>query len=448
MPMPPEILKLKRKRNEEPVETLFIHKEFRNSKRSFTNIDFRFKRLSTLDNRAAQTKAENAVIYRGSSFSCVPQVPTVRSTLQAEESHGALEHHLVEKPETTENSTLFQSVSACVGVASRLDMSRLVSRKFHLTQDSVSRSHQILTTKGGVQKRKKNQRDDVAVFSERTMNVFHAMVVDRTPENRGDPRLKTPSDSIVAPQKSTSYSVKRPNASAAEQIWRKQTWGRPMQGSRTTNAPHNFADGDTAATERDYEILKLASELQQFAKEQTGEDTELQPNLRSRKPHAKAQLKPPRERNAGTGPHISCASELAVAFDQSGDQDDSDEWITETYVRSVNSTSPGVPYAPGEDARKASSSFGLLVITEEDEPAWEIYGGDESSDSEEESDGTDSNAEDYYANDYPEDEVNSDDEHGRGAYDYRHAGSDDEEYDEDAATFSDQDDSKTWHRET
>lgn len=37
-------------------------------------------------------------------------------------------------------------------------------------------------------------------------------------------------------------------------------------------------------------------------------------------------------------------------------------------------------------------------------------------------------AEDYYGNDYPEDEVNSDDEFGRGAYNYRHAASDVEEF--------------------
>lgn len=41
---------------------------------------------------------------------------------------------------------------------------------------------------------------------------------------------------------------------------------------------------------------------------------------------------------------------------------------------------------------------------------------------------TTTTAEDYYGNDYPEDEVNSDDEFGRGAYDYRHAASDGEEF--------------------
>ncbi len=47
-------------------------------------------------------------------------------------------------------------------------------------------------------------------------------------------------------------------------------------------------------------------------------------------------------------------------------------------------------------------------------------------------------AEDFYGNDYPEDEVESDDEFGRGAYNYRHGAADDEEYDEEVATWSDE----------
>lgn len=49
-------------------------------------------------------------------------------------------------------------------------------------------------------------------------------------------------------------------------------------------------------------------------------------------------------------------------------------------------------------------------------------------------------AEDYYGNDYPEDEVNSDDEYGKGAYNYRHGNSDEEEYGEDTPAWSDDED--------
>lgn len=40
-------------------------------------------------------------------------------------------------------------------------------------------------------------------------------------------------------------------------------------------------------------------------------------------------------------------------------------------------------------------------------------------------------AEDFYGNDYPEDEMDSDDEYGRDAYQYRNCNSDDEEFDRD-----------------
>lgn len=49
-------------------------------------------------------------------------------------------------------------------------------------------------------------------------------------------------------------------------------------------------------------------------------------------------------------------------------------------------------------------------------------------------------AEGYYGADYPEDEVASDDEFGRGAYGYRHAASDDEQWDSDTGAWSEEED--------
>lgn len=47
-------------------------------------------------------------------------------------------------------------------------------------------------------------------------------------------------------------------------------------------------------------------------------------------------------------------------------------------------------------------------------------------------------AEDYYGNDYPEDELDSDDEFDRKAYKYRNGASDDEEFDKDFDGRSDE----------
>ena len=49
-------------------------------------------------------------------------------------------------------------------------------------------------------------------------------------------------------------------------------------------------------------------------------------------------------------------------------------------------------------------------------------------------------AEDFYGADYPEEEVDSDDEYDRDAYKYRYNASDDEEYDSEAGVWSDEED--------
>ena len=55
-------------------------------------------------------------------------------------------------------------------------------------------------------------------------------------------------------------------------------------------------------------------------------------------------------------------------------------------------------------------------------------------------------AEDFYGNDYPEDEVDSDDEYGRGAYNYRLGVSDDEEYDGFSTSSFGEDNNLTWKK--
>lgn len=56
-------------------------------------------------------------------------------------------------------------------------------------------------------------------------------------------------------------------------------------------------------------------------------------------------------------------------------------------------------------------------------------------------------AEDFYGNDYPEEEVNSEDEFDRGAYKYRKNASDEEEYDLDVNGSSDEAEAQdSWKR--
>lgn len=112
----------------------------------------------------------------------------------------------------------------------------------------------------------------------------------------------------------------------------------------------------------------------------------------------------------------------SAAHDGHGpDAMDVDEYVIDTYVREVI-----MPDADG-NIPEPKGTVGIIVLNEGDEEWWN---GDDESDREFDTDDDDENAEDYYANDYPEDELSSDDEYDRNLYQkkYRH-GSDDEEYD-------------------
>ncbi|KAL1880598.1 hypothetical protein Daus18300_001209 [Diaporthe australafricana] len=98
-----------------------------------------------------------------------------------------------------------------------------------------------------------------------------------------------------------------------------------------------------------------------------------------------------------------------------------DEYVIETYVR-VSATSLG--------KNLASEKVGLLVF--DNEPDVDFFFGEEGdSDDEWPEDDEDENAEDYYAADYPDEEVDSEDEYNRAAYQYRNGNASDlEEFDE------------------
>ncbi|KAL9106245.1 MAG: hypothetical protein Q9227_008713 [Pyrenula ochraceoflavens] len=101
-----------------------------------------------------------------------------------------------------------------------------------------------------------------------------------------------------------------------------------------------------------------------------------------------------------------------------------EDYVLETYLRRPLdvSSSAEIPRASN------SEKVGFLVVDEEDVDLWTGYA---TSDEETiwDEDDPDSNAEDNPNNDYPEDELDSDDELGEGAYGFRHTASDNEEYD-------------------
>ncbi|KAK3702228.1 hypothetical protein LTR37_015060 [Vermiconidia calcicola] len=145
-----------------------------------------------------------------------------------------------------------------------------------------------------------------------------------------------------------------------------------------------------------------------------------------------------------------------VASNNKKDEDvdmesDDGDYVYDTYVlaptpATASSRDAGIDVHPEE-----YNSIGYLIITEADQTLWDAYLEESlqenASDKDDNSDEEDENAEDYYGADYPEDEVDSEDEFGRNAYGFMGrggggggGGADDEEWDEDTGKYSDDDD--------
>lgn len=139
-------------------------------------------------------------------------------------------------------------------------------------------------------------------------------------------------------------------------------------------------------------------------------------------PRATTRLKDRVKRNSGMSDDTY---DDAMDVDAASDT----EYVYDTYILDEAMDFDPQTAEPG--------TVGLLHIAEDQQPIWETYLDETDSEDERASDDEDSNAEDYYGADYPEDEVASDDEYGVGAYRYRRNASDEEEFGPEDPDFSD-----------
>ncbi|RFU81783.1 hypothetical protein TARUN_439 [Trichoderma arundinaceum] len=153
------------------------------------------------------------------------------------------------------------------------------------------------------------------------------------------------------------------------------------------------------------------------------------------KPKAPMKRYQERHPDAATSnvPSESADTPMADASEEEGDDED---WIIEEYIR-IPAHSMGLNVPP--------SDVGILVLNGEEESML-FYGPPQDEDEEYAEDDEDENAENYYTADYPEDEVDTEDEFDRHAYMYRNANAsdeeefDDNEYDSDEIVMEGQDD--------
>ncbi|KAF6234530.1 hypothetical protein HO173_007155 [Letharia columbiana] len=440
MAFPPERITVKRRRDEDPVEALFIQQKKQRPSGFWKLVDDdndtpQYAVLLSSSNAVKETRTTTTAFQS-------PRVPTVRTTLPSEdfdESNNAIPRFSKTKKPRAEASAIIDKRQLQSEITQHKQSrqkpqdilaSALRARKFHLVINPSPISSPLLVPKTTAQKHRKNRRKDLAIFVERTEVIREAKKSGSVSRpSSGEPRHldyieKKDISQLEKPRK-------RPNATAAERKWRTETWANPPKPNEVTeNLTRTAENINEPSSQWNYESTGLAEQLQEVALEEIRASEERAKGL-SGGGKLKVKPKPPKPRQPRTETSADERGGDDIMLDTIKLDDDGD-YVLDTYVRS--SAQPFRVMEPTELHHDSLNSIdpgniGILVIEDEEEEAlWEAFAEDQESDPEWNSEEEDENAEDYYGNDYPEDEVNSDDEFGRGAYNYRHAASDDEEF--------------------
>ncbi|KAI9796658.1 MAG: hypothetical protein M1835_003454 [Candelina submexicana] len=466
MAPPPQQVRIKRKKDEEPVDSLYVQTEQSHKRRRFT--DFIFRRVRdeqsvSGEGNGGQLPLPSSTngkrkILRAVSTQPRTKVPTIQTTLPGDELRDGVNGFGRKKASRNQeggsaktNTTIAElkdfNGSPIASPATTATAGRVSSfsspRRFHLTKFTSTLSPQGPT---GIEKRKKGGKSDIAVFVERVSRLKESRslldLLVTTAHGHNDELISESKDCAPVSYQDIVPSQKRPNASATERQWRAEQWGQAKSvGASATPPDKTGASIDTDSSLWDYNSLQLAEQLQEVARQESSKQhsSQVSPkNVATTK--LKTRPKKPALRYAERHPEESYASRTADPMDLSSDTGDDSDYVYDTYIRQ-----PCEPLIAGKDAYMENAesedvlqgNFGLLVITDQDQEEWEAFADNDDSDKDWNSEEEDENAEDYYGNDYPEDEVESDDEFGYGAYNYRRGGSDDEEYDNEGDAWSD-----------
>ncbi|KAL8973071.1 MAG: hypothetical protein Q9183_000194 [Haloplaca sp. 2 TL-2023] len=436
MALPPERITVKRRREEEPVDALYIPP--RKLHRTVV-----WRRIGDDGHEIGESEGSDSTRKFEEGFRRQhPQVPNVKTTCPS-----ATTDHSQNGTTTFVEHNFLNDV--CQKSVDRVEEPRKLSpppqdapswllngpakepRKFHFTR-SASPSRSLSVLNSGIRKVKKKQKKDFALFVERTHG-------SKCSKHSGKPvhtMNKHPKNNGTGLQNGTAEALtsrKRPLASAAEQQWRKQTWSQPPK--RTAKAcPEGSESRDTSTfTDPAHDVsMGLAQQLQQFALEATQGSNRMS-NAR-KGGVAKVKPKPPkprltRQRSAQREDDCDNAEDH---MDCSSDDNNADCFVYDVYIRQAEPTdckASNGSVANGPDGPKPDK-VGILVIEDEDQEEWELYREeDQSSDDDWNSEEDDENAEDFYGNDYPEEELDSDDEYDKDTYKHWQGSFDDEEMD-------------------
>ncbi|KAL8789016.1 MAG: hypothetical protein Q9195_007036 [Heterodermia aff. obscurata] len=446
MSLPPERIMLKRRRGEDAVDCLYLQETRDKRIRS----DFHWARID--DNVPNPVGVASSGFSNSTKDSSSPEpgiephvarVPAIQSTLPEDE---VLKHHNEGHESISAVNARSQTSLVIDKVVVHSPIQRPIlpskARQFHLVKGACASSSHV-STDSRVGKSRKKDKIAVALFTERhAARALQLLDQDQSSKSstvdvHGLEGFPPQCVNSISPETRT---YKKPSATLEEVKWRAKNWKKQARIDENINTIAEIAQRNINIPKSygDYS-LELAMQLQEFALQET-QATPSQAPAKQPKARLKFQPKPARARSERI--EVPVEENCDIKSMLFSDAPESDEcFVYDTFVRSkglnqMDFSDEGL--TPSQVAqRPRSREVGFLIIQEEDEEEWQEYAEEIESEREWDTDDEDENAEDYYGNDYPEDEIDSDDEYNRDAYKYRKYASDDEEYDVESGSHSD-----------
>ncbi|GKT44007.1 uncharacterized protein ColSpa_04188 [Colletotrichum spaethianum] len=402
MSAPPQLIHIKRKRGDEDAPVTYLQLE-PGSKRHLAGSSWVYQR------RLAKASARSAAAAQQAAAHAKPVIqtskpgdekssshrPPVSNTPSASSSHAPSAANAAPAAQTT--------TSATAAGSQRPTNPSVEPRRFHMSRSAMSSpSGSTILKAGGVTKR---GRYGTAVFVERGKKKSARRALD-----------KLDADKKSAALASTDVSVKEEDKPAPKKPLAK----RPPRPT----APNVDADRKPMPSVAPTQDLdKIAADMDQWVLHEIGlnlKAMEHPPAPPTAASPSRFKPKAPVKRFAERHPEL--AKELdgrdrdeEMAEASGGEESSDDDYVIEVYE--LAPSKPVLAEIPPEE-------IGVLSFdTQED---MELFYGNEEDDSDFDDD-EDENAENHYTADYPEDEVDSEDEYDRHAYLFRNANASDEE---------------------
>ncbi|KAH7632168.1 hypothetical protein B0T09DRAFT_261754 [Sordaria sp. MPI-SDFR-AT-0083] len=417
--LPPETITVKRKRGAEDAPVEFLRVE--GSKRS-RNLNgegsWVYRRKQETDNTNSQ-----------------PAVPTIQTTQEGDEKRRII------KPLPRPRSQIISPKPDATPSTEPTNEPAL--RRFHLSKSIVSQA----ATSGPVSKK----RTSTAVFVERSAK--RKSLHDNQPLEQSKPANVQNGPAAVQPKPSTGYTYQAPppadpNGTGAKRSFRRPGTRRSQPADESKAGTSHPAlppslvnrnvnvDMDQLAQDMDaYTLSAITSHLSKLD-EASAKEAEKKSKFKPKAPALRYAQRHP-EAAAAAAPATQAAASTSAQPPVDDDVDiemldtsDDEDYVIEQYYR--------VPASRLNEEEVAATQVGLLVFDSEPDKIEFFFGTEDDDEYEFPEDEDDENHENYYAADYPDEDLEWDDELDRNPYEYRTGNaSDREEFD---AELDDNDD--------